>query len=671
MSTLGVVVLVYGSRDEHVPVVKSVLDEGVAPDSIAIVHNPRDPSEADLPSGHSGVVVIRARANLGYAAGMNLGIRHHKRRRRSDLLLLTQDVRLQSGAIATLLAAAAGAPGFGILGPGMGWRGEDRPFSYGGTISRTGAVGHLDSAPRSVKDGIFECDWIDGAAMLVKGGVFETVGLLDERFFMYFEETDLCLRAARAGWRTGVVLASVAEQLPGSGKRPGAYQYLYTRNGLAFAWRMAGIWGLVIALSRRIGEGAGLLRARFDPRFSARVHALARTEFAATWHGMVDFFVCRWGPPPSSLAGLGDLEAVNLGGSGRCVIVSKFSPAPDGIAKYADQMALSHEGEGRIFRVGLPGSAADVVVRLDGGLRPLRLMLATRRDDRLLVMWNPWYYISGRTPQRIAAYVALGLVLRSRRVSITIHEPIEVVASGTDPLRRLARRLERAAQRWCWASPAELVFHSHWEKEQMEARLGRTIATQRVSIIDPGTFYRPFTTANREQARKGLAIDWDGPVFVCVGFIARHKGFDSAVRAFSQVGNGRGRLYVVGSKPYESPHIDEYLHELRVLMATVPDAYLIERFVDDVEFDLWIRAADAVVVSYRSSVSSSAVAARARVLGTTVVATAKAGIPEQLGRDDQLVTTDEELASALSRLCGGREADTARSTATFAAGQHA
>jgi glycosyltransferase involved in cell wall biosynthesis len=532
-------------------------------------------------------------------------------------------------------------------------------------------VVHLKSAPHGGRDGISECDWIDGAAMLLRGDVLNAVGLFDERFFMYFEETDLCLRAARAGWRIGVVLGSAAEQLPGGGRRPGSYQYLSTRNGLAFAWRAAGLWGLITSLSRRIREGAGLLRARLNPRLSRRVRVLAQVELAATRQGVVDFFFRRWGPPPLTLAGLGDLQGVSPSRGGRCVIVSKFSPAPDGIAKYADQLALSHELEGRILRLGLPGSTADIVLRLDGGLRPLRLMLATRRNDRLLMMWNPWYYVSGGIPQRIAAYVALGLVLRARRVSITIHEPIEVVTPGTDPLRRFARRLERAAQRWCWSSSAELVFHSHWEKEQMEVRLGRTIAARRVSIINPGKFFRPFTTANREQARKTLGIDWEGPIFVCLGFIARHKGFDSAVRAFSHLSRGCARLYVVGSTPYESPHITEFLHELRALMATVPDASLIERFVDDVEFDLWIRAANAVVVSYRSSVSSSGVAARAGVLGTTVVATAKAGIPEQLAPDDMLVTTDEELVSALSRLCGRSEARTPRAMATCPTGQHA
>jgi GT2 family glycosyltransferase len=48
-------------------------------------------------------------------------------------------------------------------------------------------------------------DWVSGASMMIRREVFEKIGLLDEGYFMYFEETDFCLRAARAGWPTWYV----------------------------------------------------------------------------------------------------------------------------------------------------------------------------------------------------------------------------------------------------------------------------------------------------------------------------------------------------------------------------------------------------------------------------------------------------------------------------------
>jgi glycosyltransferase involved in cell wall biosynthesis len=87
----------------------------------------------------------------------------------------------------------------------------------------------------------------------------------------------------------------------------------------------------------------------------------------------------------------------------------------------------------------------------------------------------------------------------------------------------------------------------------------------------------------------------------------------------------------------------------------VDGARLEERFLDDDELDLWIQAADAVLAPYRSAASSSVVA-RARLLGTRVVATDVGGLPEQLGSEDILVTTDAEFRKAISDLASASSA---------------
>ncbi|MEA2708873.1 MAG: hypothetical protein QOF78_1474 [Phycisphaerales bacterium] len=58
-------------------------------------------------------------------------------------------------------------------------------------------------------------DWVSGASMIVRRDVFDAIGLLDEGYFMYFEETDFCLRAARAGWPTWYVPSSKIIHLVG------------------------------------------------------------------------------------------------------------------------------------------------------------------------------------------------------------------------------------------------------------------------------------------------------------------------------------------------------------------------------------------------------------------------------------------------------------------------
>src|SRR5277367_5597369 len=58
-------------------------------------------------------------------------------------------------------------------------------------------------------------DWVNGASMMVRREVFDSIGLMDEKFFLYYEETDFCLRALEAGWPTWTVPSSRVVHLEG------------------------------------------------------------------------------------------------------------------------------------------------------------------------------------------------------------------------------------------------------------------------------------------------------------------------------------------------------------------------------------------------------------------------------------------------------------------------
>jgi glycosyltransferase involved in cell wall biosynthesis len=335
----------------------------------------------------------------------------------------------------------------------------------------------------------------------------------------------------------------------------------------------------------------------------------------------------------------------------RLVVVSTFPPRRDGIARYADQLAAGHAGSRPVLRLGLSGSTADRTVRLDGALRPLRIVRETRQGDEIILMWHPEFYVSGRAWDRIAAYLALGIVLRTRSVSVVVHEPDLPIQHPSSRLRRIVSHLERTAQRWCWGAPATFVFHSDPERHNFLASFGRPLTPPRTRVVAHGTFFRPYADVSRQQARRQLGVDAGIRLFLCIGFLGRHKGFDRAIRAFAALPVGMARLFIVGSALYESPDVLAYAQELRALAAAVPGITIIERFLDDAEFDLWIRAASAVLAPYRAA-SSSSVIARARLLGTTVVASPVGGLLEQLSSGDIVVNNDQELAGALQRLAG-------------------
>jgi GT2 family glycosyltransferase len=302
-------VLTYGTSAVHEPLLDALLDEGVAPERILVVHNPAAAGEPD-PAVPPGCEVLRAARNLGYAGGMNLGIERQLSRGCDLLLLLTHDARLRPGALAALLAAAAAHPEFGVLAPGLVFAGTEVPFSFGGRTRSNGSTTHL-TEPGAVEDGIAPCDWVDGGTMLIRVDALARTGGFDERFWSYCEEADLCLRVARAGFRVGVVPGALGDQMPGGTSRPGPWAYLLTRNGAAYAYRAVGLRGAAFVTVRACYEALEeLVRAaiRLTPLRSGSVAEPWATA-VGTLRGALDFYRRRWGPPPP-LPGAGDVSNV-------------------------------------------------------------------------------------------------------------------------------------------------------------------------------------------------------------------------------------------------------------------------------------------------------------------------------------------------------------------------
>jgi GT2 family glycosyltransferase len=281
-------------------------EQGVTPEQVTIVWNPSGVGQS-VGLGIEGVSAIVPEQNLGYAGGMNRGIREQLERDRRLILLLTMDVRLGPRAIDRLRQAALAAPGYGVLGP-VTRHLPDLVF-WGLRWSRTGVTAPILRAPEDAdRDGVVECDTIDGAVFLVRSEVFRNVGLFLDRFFMYYEEVEFCLRAKRAGWRVGVVLEASAEHEPGEARRPGAYQYLVARNGLEFARLLSGRRGVAGAAYRYARESVRLMGIRMSRKSDPAGRRLASVRLTGMWNGTFAFVRRRWGPPPPDLPGVGDIK---------------------------------------------------------------------------------------------------------------------------------------------------------------------------------------------------------------------------------------------------------------------------------------------------------------------------------------------------------------------------
>jgi GT2 family glycosyltransferase len=306
------VVLAYGP-EHYGTVVQALIGQGVPATAITVVQNPKVPGEAPLPEEPAGIRVLTRATNGGYAAAMNAALAQPRHPDTEWMLLLTHDVELDPGAVDALAAAAERAGGFAVLAPTLRWTGEHAIYeqTFGGRWDSDGRVVHLEQAPPRAVDGVAAIDFADGSVLLLRLDAVRDVGFIDERFFLYFEETDLCRRLAAAGWRAGCVLDAHAAQAAGVQKRPGAYAYLHTRNALEFARRMGGPGAAARA------AGAAVLRLplrRLMRRGSTpEVRTAAAQATAGGLAGILAFALRRFGPPPAHLPGMGDVTVARRG----------------------------------------------------------------------------------------------------------------------------------------------------------------------------------------------------------------------------------------------------------------------------------------------------------------------------------------------------------------------
>jgi GT2 family glycosyltransferase len=156
--------------------------------------------------------------NGGFAYGVNLGIRcAYARRCPNYVFLLNPDTQVRPGAIAMLVEFLENHPQVGIAGSSLETAdGKVWPYAYRfptllseiehgmqlGII--TSCLSHWTVA-RTMNSIAQPTDWVCGASMMIRPAVLTAIGCLDENFFLYFEETEFCHRARRAGFSTWYV----------------------------------------------------------------------------------------------------------------------------------------------------------------------------------------------------------------------------------------------------------------------------------------------------------------------------------------------------------------------------------------------------------------------------------------------------------------------------------
>jgi GT2 family glycosyltransferase len=248
-----------------------------------------------------GVACLEAGANLGYAGGNNLGLRRALELGADYVLLLNNDAFLAEGTISEMVQLMDSEPAAGAVGPTIVYDAEPaRVWCAGAGLRLTDGHTWRLHAEQRVDDlagSAVAVSLLSGCALMLRRAALEQVGLLDERYFLYYEEADWCVRAAAAGWRllwlpSAIVRHRVAasSESAAAGRTPPRVTYYMTRNRMLFLSKHLHGPQRLMSLAHAALDTLRLILVR--------TLRLDREDRRARWRAMRDFLAGRFGPAP-------------------------------------------------------------------------------------------------------------------------------------------------------------------------------------------------------------------------------------------------------------------------------------------------------------------------------------------------------------------------------------
>lgn len=239
---LNIIILNWNGKKDTIECLNSIAKIDYPDYQVIVVDNgSTDGSPTVIKGMFPAITVLENKENLGFAGGNNVGIRFALNQGADYILLLNNDTIVEPDFLNTLIRVAETDERIGILGPKIYFFSDPSRFWHiGGKIDwRLGRAsyrgyGQIDYGQL---DMIEDVDYVTGCALLVKKDVFETVGLLDEQYFLYYEEIDFCIRAKKVGFRVVYVPeAKIWHKAFASsgGETAPIYVYYTTRNRLLF-----------------------------------------------------------------------------------------------------------------------------------------------------------------------------------------------------------------------------------------------------------------------------------------------------------------------------------------------------------------------------------------------------------------------------------------------------
>jgi len=249
---VSIIILNWNGLEDTVECLESLKNITYSNYEVIVVDNGSKGNDAQVLEERFGdyVHLIRNDKNYGYTGGNNIAIRYVVDNSAPDyFLILNNDIIVAPDFLDQMIKSTKSDASIGIVGPKVYYSSfPDHIQSVGGKVNmRTGqasliGVKEIDAGQYNTRQ---EVDYVFGCCLLIKNEVIQKVGLFDESYFCYWDETDYCFRAREANykvvcipeakiWHKASIKLKVWDKTPMSNKASGLPYYYMARNNFKF-----------------------------------------------------------------------------------------------------------------------------------------------------------------------------------------------------------------------------------------------------------------------------------------------------------------------------------------------------------------------------------------------------------------------------------------------------
>lgn len=236
---VAVIILNFRVKDQTLLCINSVKKSSHKNLEIIVVDNNSKDQIVDDLKKDSSITFIQTGENLGYAGGNNVGIKRALASQADFIFILNPDTKVKEDAI-EILVEKAGKYNAQILCPKIYFADSKVIWFAGKKFDLANVLAShigVDEEDKGQYDLDQEIDDVTGAAMFVSRDVFERIGLFDERYFLYYEESDLAYRAKKSKFKFMYIYDAVVfhKNAQSTGLGSPLQDYFITRNRMLFA----------------------------------------------------------------------------------------------------------------------------------------------------------------------------------------------------------------------------------------------------------------------------------------------------------------------------------------------------------------------------------------------------------------------------------------------------